>query len=220
MGIGERRVVVDRGSLRHRAEPRFSSAKPQDRLTFTASIFSLQRSVGNATVTAYIQSSGCRGALVVQRQGSMTEVEYLTAVEKGDYGAAVTYLASLGVAKTIKEHVEWLASEKVVPMLRAVPDGMNRVRAPLLDRAYQHAVRDSKWAQAAQYLNGFNDDDISTRMRSLEGKPDDLKKLAVGARKAMPDWSDRVIEPIRAILKSKGIVSGEQGRLFGNTTLK
>jgi len=42
-----------------------------------------------------------------------------------------------------------------------------RARVARLDANYRRAVRDGNWQMAAEYLNGFNDADINSRLRSL-----------------------------------------------------
>jgi len=71
-----------------------------------------------------------------------------------------------------------------------------------LDENYEGFIKSGDWGKAAVFLNGFNETDISSRLRLLrlrESGKTDLENLEQGAIKAMPGWSERVVRLINEI---------------------
>jgi N-acetylmuramidase len=67
---------------------------------------------------------------------------------------------------------------------------------------YEISVEKGEWAKAAEYLNGFNDADIISKLKEFgdDGKLEALKK---GAEKQMPGWAGRITNPIDGLMKSR-----------------
>ncbi|MBD1848164.1 DUF4157 domain-containing protein [Cyanobacteria bacterium FACHB-63] len=71
-------------------------------------------------------------------------------------------------------------------------------RPAYLDSNYENARKQGNWQEAAKFLNGFNETDIRTRLRTL-GKTE-LEALKQGALEAMPGWPQQVTRLIDEIL--------------------
>jgi hypothetical protein len=80
----------------------------------------------------------------------------------------------------------------------AAADAAEAARVAQLKADYAAAVKKPDWETAAQLLNGFNDDDILVRLKSLK-KSGKLFWMALGAFTAMPGWDGRVTDPIKKL---------------------
>ncbi|BAY24869.1 OmpA/MotB domain-containing protein [Calothrix sp. NIES-2100] len=70
-------------------------------------------------------------------------------------------------------------------------------RAIYLDFNYERSKTLGNWGGAAEFLNGFNNDDILNRVKRLSS--DQLSKLRQGALTSMPGWSKRVTDIIDSV---------------------
>jgi hypothetical protein len=148
------------------------------------------------------------GALVVQRQEVTNDQQFKAAVDSSAWDSAIQYLSRLSPDE-IKKRTDSLAIEKCLGMLGAVPSDQHKVRAALLDRAYLDAKSKGEWEKAAEYLNGFNMDDIKARLADPSMSAQNLKLLAKGTRNKFGGSAEYLLKPIRDALRA------QPGQVFG-----
>jgi hypothetical protein len=159
---------------------------PGSSASSTRLLVELQAMSGNAAVQRLLGSR-----LPVQRETpEQLNIKYQVAVAAGDWTQAAILLNGFN-DDDIKIRVAALQPNQVESMKQGTPVWAWRVRAPLLDRQYNEAVAAGKWDRAAIYLNGFNDDDISARLKLLTHAQHVL--LYQGARRALTGISQHRI---------------------------
>jgi hypothetical protein len=83
---------------------------------------------------------------------------------------------------------------------------VQREPAAQLDAKYQAAVAGNDWTQAAILLNGFNDDDIKTRVAALQ--PNQVESM----KQATPAWTWRVRAPLLDRQYREAVAAGQWAR--------
>lgn len=88
-------------------------------------------------------------------------------------------------------------SDRVTKPIDTLNPEAGRIAQLIFD--YNSAVGARQWDRVVVLLNGFNDEEIQMRLRLFEKT--ELLDLRQAALKTMPGWSQRVVEPIDAIIK-------------------
>ncbi len=83
------------------------------------------------------------------------------------------------------------------PSIQCQPDQAERTRRANLAAAYRSALQSRNWAQAALLLNGYNEGDISTRIRQMDHNT--RVEMYAGALASMPNFHQRVTGAIEAV---------------------
>jgi len=149
----------------------------------------------------------------VERVSKLKE-NYKNAVENRDWKNIALYLNAFN-RQDILTRLEAFSREEIGKIHRGALDHprvgsgsqvAKLTRAAYLDEKYEGFIKSGDWGKAAVVLNGFNETDISSRLRVLrlrESGKTDLENLKKGAIQAMPGWSQRVVGLINQILYSK-----------------
>ena len=82
-------------------------------------------------------------------------------------------------------------------MIQCQPDVADRNRAARLNAAYRSDLQAKNWAQAALRLNGYNDEDIRTRLAQMDHAT--KIEMYAGALQSMPNFHQRVTGAIALV---------------------